>query len=308
MASLHFLDYSICHLLDHANAAALEGVCQKQFLNQFPLQDYIKAKQDFSYDDEVLKADSGLLYVLVVGNHGALIQTWLRIDPAIDPMGGHLRTPFLAALAYKKTAALQALLSPDLDHPLSDLLSPPTSGEVSAILSTYEGHSPKEAGVTLLSILWFFLVRATESVSLALLRSGKFPFDATQLISGTLQTPLSYATRAGHDKLVHFLLKIPHQHIEVQDSFRRTPLSLAAASGYVNIVQSLLGSGDADVNSRSQIGKTPLIYEAEEGRENVVTTLLQAPGIHVNAADALGRTPLSYAAERGHWGVVEMLL
>lgn len=178
---------------------------------------------------------------------------------------------------------------------------------------------------------WFGLTR----IILDMLRKG---YDPDIKDSGK-RTPLSYAARNGHEKVVQLLLSrgadIHAKGSGPGDSggdhyysyFCQTPLMYAARNGETAVVRLLLFSG-ADVNAKGfsdrngddhTYGQTALMYAVRNGHEAVVRILLSG-GADVNAAEGCHngdsvwfyeyqhRTALMYAAMNGHETMVQLLI
>ena len=119
------------------------------------------------------------------------------------------------------------------------------------------------------------------------------------------RTPLWYASRNGHEKVVQLLLK-NGADVEAKDDYGRTPLWYASGSGHEKVVQLLLENG-ADIEVRDEDGRTPLWYAFSGGHEKVVQLLLKN-GADVEAKDNYSRTPLWYTSGSKHEKVVQLLL
>lgn len=158
------------------------------------------------------------------------------------------------------------------------------------------------------------------------------------------QTPLMYASRAGHVEMVRSLLDLGasvnivsargrtalfeailqnrESVVDVllnrkdllinainEKEYNRTALMLAVRLGHVNIVMSLLQRDDIDVNHQDSSGITALYLATVKGSVYIVHLLLQQPGIDANRGDLMsGRSPLILAAERDNTSIVELLL
>ncbi|KAJ6780196.1 hypothetical protein PWT90_04456 [Aphanocladium album] len=96
-------------------------------------------------------------------------------------------------------------------------------------------------------------------------------------------TPLSWAARNGHDKVVKLLLG--KANIEAKDNRSQTPLSWAARNGHRAVVQLLIDTGKANIESKDGIGRTPLSYATENGHVYVVEQLLANSHVGVYAKD-----------------------
>ncbi|KAJ6279101.1 hypothetical protein J3E71DRAFT_222032 [Bipolaris maydis] len=122
-------------------------------------------------------------------------------------------------------------------------------------------------------------------------------------------TPLSWASKNGHDIVLQLLLAKDGVDPNMKDGqSNRTSLSWAAEKGHETAVKLLLDTGKVEVDSKDVWGRTPLWWAAERGHETVVKLLLETGKVEVNSKDMFERAPLSRAAETGHVAVVKLLL
>ena len=148
-------------------------------------------------------------------------------------------------------------------------------------------------------------------------------------------TPLIWAARYGHEKIVELLLREKHVQPDWHDmNYRRTALSWAAGNGHVEVVKLFLrpgfvnpegagrrwrkrallasllhGKRCVNPNNSSESGRTPLSWAAENGHEGVVKLLLERQDVNPEIRGLeFGRTPLSWAAGNAREGAVELLL
>jgi len=148
-------------------------------------------------------------------------------------------------------------------------------------------------------------------------------------------TPLIWAARYGHEKVVRSLSREKHIRPDQKDTnYGRTALSWAAGNGHEGVVRFFLSPqfinpgiigrrwGKAlravglpfdrrhvNPDSISTYGRTPLSLAAENGYEGVVELLLEREDVNPNTPDILyGQTPLLWAARNGHEGIVRLLL
>lgn len=130
-------------------------------------------------------------------------------------------------------------------------------------------------------------------------------------------TPLHYAAREGHIKIIETLLlngvyvdsgmvaDNNYLHINTQIT-GKTPLYYAVQSGHIRVIELLLNRR-ATVNPSDRSGKTPLHYAVQSDHIGVIELLL-SKGANVNAVDSKRMTPFYYAVQSGHIEVIELLL
>jgi hypothetical protein len=122
------------------------------------------------------------------------------------------------------------------------------------------------------------------------------------------QTPLLWAVKGGHEKMVKLLLTQDDIEVNSKDKYNRAPLLWAAEGGHEKMVKLLLTQDDIEVNSKDKYNQAPLFWAAKNGHENIVKLLLARDDIDVNSKESLSGTPLSSAAEKGHENIVKLLL
>ena len=121
-------------------------------------------------------------------------------------------------------------------------------------------------------------------------------------------TPLAWAARNGHERVVKVLLGRKNVEPNHPDVYDRTPLGWAAIGGHEGVVKLLLEQENADPDLPDIYGYGPLGWAAIKGHERVVKLLLERKNIDPNHPDLHNRTPLGSAALEGHEGVVKILL
>ena len=121
-------------------------------------------------------------------------------------------------------------------------------------------------------------------------------------------TPLVWAARNGHERVVKILLGRDDVNADKPDVGGQTPLSWAARNGYEGVVKMLTGRDDVNPDQSDKFSGTPLSWAAWNGHQGVVEALLGRDDVNPDKPDQDGWTPLFCAACRGHAGVVKILL
>ena len=119
---------------------------------------------------------------------------------------------------------------------------------------------------------------------------------------------LHCASLFGIVELVTGLIGMEGCDINQRDCVDNTPLVWAARGGHERVVEMLLKRGDVSPGKHGRDGLTPLWWAAFNGQERMANILLERGGVNPDTPDNKGRTPLRCAAFNGHEGVVEMLL
>lgn len=110
-------------------------------------------------------------------------------------------------------------------------------------------------------------------------------------------SPLDYASKEGHLKLVTFLLS-KHADVNSISSGKSTPLMKASERGHLNIVNLLLDNG-AQVNFQN-INNCTSLHKAVYANHLEVVKLLIERGAEKELKDNINETPLDYARYLGN--------
>jgi ankyrin repeat protein len=303
-----FLEYGVHFVLHHADAAQSGGVDQGEFIQNFPLTDWIKL-YNLLEKKEVRRytPKASLLYLLAEHNASNLI----RIHPSnlayLEVEDERYGLPLFAALAVGSKEAVQTFIELEIDE------TPPTS-KLRKIYSNYRYDKSRQiaSGRDLKfskrrGILSYMPDLGDEMLWAFLLDSRKVSVAGIKDNDG--RSPLSWAAANGYTAVVKLLLETGEVDVDSRDShYGRTPLSWAAGNGREAVVKLLLAIGKVDADSRDNEGRTPLSWAAGNGREAVVKLLLATGKVDADSRDNFGRTPLSWAARNGREAVVKLLL
>jgi ankyrin repeat protein len=127
------------------------------------------------------------------------------------------------------------------------------------------------------------------------------------------QTPLMYASRAGHTETVRKLLN-SSASVNIVSGRGRTTLFEAVAEDHEEVVELLLDQEQLDINAINprESNRTVLMLAAHLGLFSVFDRLIEHPRtknvININQRDSSGSTALSIATAKGHYLMVESLL
>ncbi|MCJ1360858.1 MAG: hypothetical protein MMC33_010867 [Icmadophila ericetorum] len=122
-----FLEYSVLNVLYHANGAQQNAIEQRDFLTDFPLQQWIFLNNTLErYDVRRYKKSVSILYILAEKNLADLIRIHPQRQSSFNAEDEHYGLPFFAALATGSNEAvcmflnIQAETQPSMS-PLHDL-------------------------------------------------------------------------------------------------------------------------------------------------------------------------------------------
>ncbi|EXF82877.1 hypothetical protein CFIO01_01247 [Colletotrichum fioriniae PJ7] len=257
-----FMEYACQEILFHADAAAA-GISQRQFLSQFPLEDWIRIYNRFEkYKIRQYTHQASLYYVCSGMDCSRLIpmiqgEDWRRRSE------DRYNYPLFAALAQGNSKSVAALLGiPSVIYNGTDMMEGLTRRRD---FSDFKKRTP----------LSWAAQNGRLGMVMLLLRAG---YDANELDYGEL-TPLHRAAEQGHESIAKLLIE---NGADVDSEGKRmcTPLLLAIMHGREATVRILLEC-NADANAGAG-GKffTPL-YEASKAgykvdpREAIVKLLVE---------------------------------
>ena len=299
-----FLEYSVIHVLHHANNAQQHGIAQRAFLDRFPLQQW--ATLNDGLEKHAIRRygeSANLRYILAEKNLAHLIAIHPRAGSCFDVVPeARYGPPIFAALATGSDGAVRALLEAELQAQpvesqsrLRELCEVFFENREKFTTLGFDFKFSKQRGV------FSHLAECSHDALLAILPLVSSCHD----LAYQGRTALSYAAGRGHTDTVNFLQEMGFE-IESRDKYGQTPLSWAARNGHESMVRILLEKG-AEIESRDKDGQTPFYWAAREGRESTVKILLEK-GAEIESRDEYGHAPLSWAARNGHEPIVRILL
>jgi ankyrin repeat protein/KaiC/GvpD/RAD55 family RecA-like ATPase len=299
-----FLEYAARNVLYHADTAEGERVSQADFLDSFPLPQWVKLGNLFEkhevrrYTERV-----SLLYLLAELNMANLISVIGSVSRCIDVEAERYGCPLFAAAAMSSEKALQVFLeSVEMER-----------ADSSAGAALDEQHSQhKSAQRTarrnyVYSKSKDFLLNAAElgydGVLTLLIKLGRFGTDSKDSRDRTV---LWWASKNGCESAVKLLLDLDPALVNSKDKGDQSPLGIAADQGYKAVVLLLLDKG-ADVNAQGGPYGNALYAASEKGDKEMATLLLDK-GADVNAQGGPYGNALQAASEKGDKEMATLLL
>ncbi|KAI9761282.1 MAG: hypothetical protein M1840_001985, partial [Geoglossum simile] len=309
--ALPFLKYAICNVLYHADVAEGGGISQADFIQRFPLADWIKINNLFEkYRVRKHTENVSLLYILAERNMPNLIRIHPSIRSCLEVEKERYGPPLFAALATRSEEAIRAFVE-------SRIVNQSPGGWLHQLYNQHcqDNHSRYRFGHDFRfskrrTVLSHLAELGDKLIFAVVLKTGQVEVDSND---GEGRTPLWWAARKGREEVVKLLLETGKVIVDSKDKYGRTPLSRAAGSGSEAVVELLLATGEVDVDSKDQGGETPLSRATgsnaagKEG-DTVVKLLLATGKVDVDSKNRNGETPLSCAARWGRESVVKLLL
>jgi hypothetical protein len=320
-------------LLYYANEAAKDGVDQLEFLQDFPLSQYVEAVNSLSHQ-RTYSPNVSLLYILFHRNMAHLVAAHPGATAYLEPEHDAGGTPFLAALAegsydtIRKIFQLQAQWSYGKQSTMW-LADEVCENYVQVVKEHQEELSHhlngwKDGTLTdYYAVVSYMMQPGNEILYLYLLLVGVvdpdrddttllFLWSAQQGLVDVMQflietrridfdndiafKALTRAAERNHESVVTMLLKASPDLLEKQDEHGRRPLSVAVINGHPEVTGLLLEHG-ANVETKDYEGRSPLALAALSNSLEVLTLILSCGHIEIDNQDDLGRSPLSLAIE-----------
>lgn len=300
-----FLKYAVRNVLHHADAAQEEGINQRNFIENFQLDDWIKLDNLFEqYEIRRHTPDASLLYILAEGNMSSLIGIHPSVLSYLELEDERYGPPLFASLATGSEKAAHAFLK-------AHAVKEPQRTKLNRLCDEYCQDRNRQVNLgrdfrfsSKRTVLSYMAKLGHELLFAILFETGNIDAD-TEMKDGYGRTMLSWAAEKGNEAVVNQLLK-KGADTELKDKPNQTPLLWAVKKGHKAIVTQLLNNG-ADIKIKDEDNRTPLSWAAKRGHKAVVEQLLEN-GADIKTKDKYGWTPLSWAAESGHKAVVKLLL
>ncbi|KAH8665516.1 ankyrin repeat-containing domain protein [Ilyonectria robusta] len=99
-----------------------------------------------------------------------------------------------------------------------------------------------------------------------------------------------FGLRQDRTIIVELLLDTGKVNADAQNQWGLTPLSWATKQGHEAIVKLLLDTDTVDVNTEDWSGQSPLLWAAQEGHEGIVKLLLDTGKVDLDASGQSGQT------------------
>jgi hypothetical protein len=265
-----FLEYAVRNVLYHADTAEGRGIPQADFLDSFPLPQWVKLNNLFEKHEVRRHTECvSLLYLLAELNAANLIRIHPSVKSCLDVEDERYGCAFFAANAIGNQEAMQA-----------------------CIVGLKAGESVADHGGR-----WPEKSSREEQVGGSLGRDFKYPKKGGMLL---------YAVEIGNASVIAYLIGLGSLDPNLGDAKGRTPLYAAAERGD-DIIMRMLMEGGADVNTQGGHFGNALQVASAGGHKEIVTLLLDK-GANVNAQGGYYGNALQAASTGGHREVVALLL
>ncbi|KAH6714506.1 Pfs, NB-ARC and ankyrin domain protein [Leptodontidium sp. MPI-SDFR-AT-0119] len=298
-----FLEYAVHNVLYHADAAEGGGISQADFLNSFPLPQWVKL--DNLFEKHELRRHTervSLLYLLAELNAANLIRVNRSASLCLDVEKERYGCAFFAANAMGNQEAMQACI-----EGLKVSQSVPNYGrsrtEENPMHERIEGRLGRDFKYSRREgLLKYVMETRSVAVFSYLIGLGNLDHDSKDTKG---RTPLYVAAEGGASVLCQMLLN-KGVGINAQGGYYGNALQAASIGGHKEVVTLLLDKG-ADVNAQGGHYGNALQAASVAGYKKVVTLLLNK-GANVNAQSGHYGNALQAALIRGHKEVVALLL
>ncbi|OAR00377.1 hypothetical protein LLEC1_01002 [Akanthomyces lecanii] len=294
-----FLEYAVLNVIHHSDVAEGLGVNQDQFLESFPVVDWIELGSLVEqHGKHLCSAKASILYILSTHNAGNLIKCCPNNLAGFEREDERYGLPILAAYATGSRQAVLALMEVHID-------SEPQKRVLHDICKQYACSEEKES-LRVARREWRF--SNNESLLLNLVKAGN------EFILDFALASAQCDTTTVDDKLLDFALtnaaiaQVLFKHdvtvaLAYKDSVQ---LQIWAASQGCTEVLQVLVDRDGTTEMPGGGNVTPLLAAARAGQTSAVQWLLERKA-NLEAKDYFG-TPLSWAIQGDFEAIAELLL
>ncbi|KAH0559274.1 hypothetical protein GP486_004212 [Trichoglossum hirsutum] len=246
------------------------------------------------------------------GNEG-IVKLLLKVKPDINATDKYGQTPLSWAADYGNVVVVGLLLGEDakrksnVDPSQNRLFLAAHCGSVAAMKLLLNGATYRVRNRDGLTPLHISAERGHVAVVRLLLDKGANTND--NVYDSLEMTSLHLAAKEGHNEVVK-LLADRSANLERSSSNGQTPLSWAARNGHEKVMEEMikqLRKVGKNLEYRDKFGMTPLHWAAREGRTAIVKLLLRE-GHRPEPRNIVGVTPLAAAIEKGSTPIVKLLL
>jgi hypothetical protein len=299
-----FLEYAVHCVLYHADLAEENGFAQKEFLEDFPLPEWIKLINVYMERSRQYTEHATFVYILAEHNMVNLLKIHPAASRCFEMEPQRYGCPLFAAIASGNHGATRACLDAieikeAANRPLYESQDKRNSRNHFQYPSREDFAYSEARGPFRSAVELGGEDLATLLASLGCIRDNFRDEEG--------RTPLWWATRYEWDGVVKLLLvNTATSCLDIQDKDGKSALYVAIEADNQTMVRLLVDAG-ANVNLRGGFYGNLLHAAARKGVVDIVRRLLDA-GADVNSkADFYGNA-LQAAAYGGHKEVVELLL
>ncbi|RAH71869.1 uncharacterized protein BO66DRAFT_409972 [Aspergillus aculeatinus CBS 121060] len=280
-----FFQYAVSNVLYHADAAQNGGVDQSEFIDRFPLTEWIHHSNMIEQAQiRRYTSSASLLYILAEHDLPNLIGIVLVDTPDLQIAVLLLATGRLPS--DSKSQHLLLCQATDEDRPtVVDFLL-----RVLKVHPDGCGSGPQGTPLRLAIEL------GREHIFSRLLADCRVNLDRMYDEDGL--TPLACACTEGRLAFVRDLLASERIQCDRGAWTGRTPLSFAADKGHLEIVRLLLKTGKVRIDNADKEGWTPLLYACLHGHSQIACELLSTGQANPNHTGLDLSSPLILAAKR----------
>jgi ankyrin repeat protein len=299
-----FLEYAVRNVMYHADTAEGGGIPQADFLDNFPLSQWVKLNNLFEKHKVRRHTERlSLLYLLAELDMANLIGVLGSASRCMIVEAERYGCPLFAAAATSSEKAL-ALCMNSITVQRAD-----SSPAAAADDQQYQHKSAQRAARRgyVYSKSKSFLLNAAEfgheGILMLLLQLEKFK---SGFKDSRDETVLWLAYKNGCERAVRSLLDVCPAMVDSKDKDNQSLLYVAAQQGNKALVAVLLEKG-ADVNAQGGRYNNALLAALENGHTEIATLLVDK-GADVNAQGGRYDNPLLAALERGYTEIATLLL